>query len=263
MRPLSALPDEDARRLEGLLFDLDDTLLTRGRLEQAAYASLFALARAGLRLIAVTGRPSGWGALLARQWPIDGVVTENGPIAVIREGEHVTRLDRCGAEERRARRVRLGRLVERMRDVVPEARLTDDVDARVSDVTWDIGERVHLPADRIAALQAEVRAFGARTSRSSVHVHATYDVEDKASGAVGFLRERFGVDPGRALSRYAYVGDSGNDAPCFAAFHTTFGVANVTAALAQLAVPPRYVTEATRGQGFVELAAALCRARAR
>lgn len=263
MRPLRALPDSEAQRLEGLLFDLDDTLLTRGRLEEAAYASLFALARSGLRLIAVTGRPSGWGELLARQWPIDGVVTENGPIGVHREGEHVARLDRCSPEERRARRVRLGRLVERMRDVVPEARLTDDVDARVSDVTWDIGERVRLPEERIAALQAEIRAFGARTSRSSVHVHATYDVEDKASGAVGFLCERFGVDPGRALGRYAYVGDSGNDAPCFSVFHATFGVANVATSLAQLAVPPRYVTTAERGQGFVELAAALCAARTR
>ena len=145
-----------------------------------------------------------------------------------------------------------------MREVVPEARLTDDVDARVSDVTWDIGERVHLPEERIAAIQAEIRAFGARTSRSSVHVHATYDVEDKASGVVGFLHERFGVDPGRALGRYAYVGDSGNDAPCFSVFRSTFGVANVAVALAQLAVPPRYVTATARGQGFVELAAALC-----
>ncbi len=263
MRPLATMPGEEARRLEGLLFDLDDTLLTHGRLEEAAYASLFALARSGLRLVAVTGRPSGWGAVLARQWPVDGVVTENGPVCLYRDGEHVARRETITPEERHTRRVRLARLVERVRETVPEARLTDDVDARVSDVTWDVGERVRLAEDRIAAIVAEIKGFGARTTRSSVHLHASFDVEDKASGAIAFLRARFGVDVGRALGRYAYVGDSGNDAPCFAAFHTTIGVANVTAALPRLPVPPRYVTLAKRGAGFVELADALCHARAR
>lgn len=262
MRPLATMPREEAASLTGLLFDLDDTLLSHGLLEEAAYASLFAMKRAGLRLVAVTGRPSGWGEVIARQWPIDGVVTENGPVCVYREGQHVVRDEHCSADERRSRRIRLGSIVESVRVRVPEARLTDDVDARVSDVTWDVGERVRLPEDRIAEIMAVIVAHGARTTRSSVHVHASFDVEDKASGVVGFLGRRFGEDPGRALFRYAYVGDSGNDAPCFAAFRTTVGVANVRSAIARLAVPPRYVTTAERGKGFVELANALVAARA-
>ena len=261
MRPLAAMPREEAARLTGLLFDLDDTLLSHGHLEEATYASLFAMKRAGLRLVAVTGRPSGWGEVIARQWPIDGVVTENGPVCVYREGQHVVRDEHCSADERRARRIRLGRIVEAVRTRVPEARLTDDVDARVSDVTWDVGERVRLPDDRIAEITAEIVAHGARTTRSSVHIHATFDVEDKASGVVGYLARRFGEDAGRALQRYAFVGDSGNDAPCFAAFRTTIGVANVRTSLPRLAVPPRYVTAEERGKGFVELANLLVAAR--
>lgn len=262
MRPLAEMPQDEARRLRGLLFDLDDTLLTHGHLEEAAYSSLFALARSGLRLVAVTGRPSGWGEVVARQWPIDGVICENGPIRLFREGKHVERVDSCSEEQRRSRRVRLARLVESVRTLVPEARLSDDVEARVSDVTWDVGERVRLPEDRIAAIVSEIRAYGARTTRSSVHLHATFDVDDKASGVVGFLRDRFGEDPGAALGRYAYVGDSGNDAPCFAAFRTTIGVANVVSSLGRLSVLPRYVTRAERGEGFVELAERLCASRA-
>jgi hydroxymethylpyrimidine pyrophosphatase-like HAD family hydrolase len=98
-----------------------------------------------------------------------------------------------------------------------------------------------------------VRA-GARTTRSSVHIHATFDADDKASGAVRFLADVFGEDPGRAVNRYAFVGDSGNDAACFAAFRTSFGVANVDKALARLVVPPRFVTSAPMGEGFAELA---------
>ena len=54
MKPLSALPRDDARALLGLVFDLDDTLLTRGALASDAYVALHALASNGLRLIACT-----------------------------------------------------------------------------------------------------------------------------------------------------------------------------------------------------------------
>jgi hydroxymethylpyrimidine pyrophosphatase-like HAD family hydrolase len=94
-----------------------------------------------------------------------------------------------------------------------------------------------------------------------VHLHATFARHDKASAAVRFVRERFGDDEGSSLWRWGFVGDSGNDASCFAAFATTFGVANVRAHLAHLSVPPRWVTSAERGAGFVEVANAIVRAR--
>jgi len=260
VRPLSALPSSDARRIRGLLFDLDDTLLSHGRLTRVAYDALWDLHAAGLRLVAVTGRPSGWGEVLARQWPIEGCVTENGAIAVVREGPGVTRVDPCDDVERRSRRVRLALLVERVRERVPEARLTDDVEARRSDVTWDVGERVRMPEDRVGAIVAAIGDAGARWSRSSVHLHATFDADDKASGALRFLA-RLGEDAGSAVSGYAFVGDSGNDAACFAAFRTTFGVANVRASLGRMSVPPRFVADADMGEGFARIAAELLRKR--
>jgi HAD superfamily hydrolase (TIGR01484 family) len=260
VRPLSSLPASEARRLEGLLFDLDDTLLSHGRLTRVAYDALWDLHDAGLKLVAVTGRPSGWGEVLARQWPVEGCVTENGAIAVVREGPGVTRIDPCDEAERRSRRVRLARLVERVRELVPEARLTDDVDARRSDVTWDVGERVRLPEDRIRPIVAAIGDAGARGSRSSVHLHATFDVDDKASGAIAFLAT-LGEDAGAALSRWAFAGDSGNDTACFAAFRTTFGVANVRASVGRMSVPPRFVAGATMGEGFAEIAGEVLRKR--
>jgi HAD superfamily hydrolase (TIGR01484 family) len=261
VKPLSSLPGEEARRLRGLLFDLDDTLLTHGLLSRAAYGALWDLHDAGLKLVAVTGRPSGWGEVLAREWPIEGCVTENGALHLVREGTGVARRDACGETERRSRRIRLGSLVERVRGLVPEARLTDDVDARRSDVTWDIGERVKLPDDRVRAIAGAIEEAGARWTRSSVHLHATYDTDDKATGAVRFLSQHLGVDAGAALARFAFVGDSGNDAACFAAFRSTFGVANVRAALHHLTVPPRYIADGPMGAGFAEVADAILRAR--
>lgn len=255
MKALSSLSAEEARRLRGLLFDLDDTLLSHGVLTRAAYDALWDLRDAGLELVAVTGRPSGWGELLVRQWPIDGCVAENGAVRLVRQGRGVTRLEGCDEAERRERRARLAALVERVRQVVPEAKLSDDAHARVTDVTWDVGELVTLPPDRVRLIAREIALAGAHSTQSSVHLHATYDVDDKATGAVRFCAQQLGVDEGAAVVRFGFAGDSGNDAPCFAAFRTTFGVANVRASLGRLSVTPRFVATLEMGDGFAEIAA--------
>jgi HAD superfamily hydrolase (TIGR01484 family) len=258
VRPIESLGRDEARGLRGLLFDLDDTVLTHGELTRAAYGAMWDLRDAGLTLVAVTGRPSGWGEVIARQWPVAAAVTENGAVVVFREGRGVGRFERCDETERRSRRMRLARLVEEMRGVVPEARLTDDVDARRSDVTWDIGERVRLPVDRVDAMARVIVAAGARTTRSSVHLHATFDADDKASGTLHYLATAMKEDPGAATSaRFAFCGDSGNDAACFGAFRITFGVANVKGHLAHIPIVPRYVTAAPMGEGFAEIARAI------
>ena len=78
MQPIDELESAEARQLLGIVFDVDDTLTRAGRLEAEAYAALWALRRAGLLLMAVTGRPLGFAELMARQWPIDLAVGENG-----------------------------------------------------------------------------------------------------------------------------------------------------------------------------------------
>lgn len=256
MRPLAALPVDEARRLEGVLFDLDDTVLTHGVLTREAYDAIWSLHEAGLKLVAVTGRPSGWAEVLVRQWPIDGAVTENGAVFVVREDGVRVLLD-GPPDEVAARRARLDALVATVKEELPTVRLADDVDGRRSDTAWDIAERVKVPEELIARLAELAHAAGARTTRSSVHFHASFERDDKATGAMRFLRERFGADPGRAIYRWAFAGDSSNDAACFAALRTTFGVANVRAYLAKLSVPPRYVAAAERGAGFAEIARTL------
>jgi HAD superfamily hydrolase (TIGR01484 family) len=254
LKPVSALDPGEAALLRGLLFDLDDTFLSHGLLTRVAYEALWRLHDAGMKLVAVTGRPSGWGEVLARQWPISGCVTENGAVHLLREGVTVSRRDMCDDAERLARRGRLALLVESVREAVREARLTDDIHARRSDVTWDVGEAAHLPEDRVAAIVRVIEAAGARWSQSSVHLHATFDVDDKASGALRFCVRELGEEAGSAVVRFAFVGDSGNDSSCFAAFRTTFGVANVRSSVRRLSVPPRYVAVREMGDGFAEIA---------
>ena len=261
MRPLAELPRENAKKLVGLLFDLDDTVLTHGVLTREAYDAIWSMHDAGIRLVAVTGRPSGWGEVIARQWPIDGAVTENGAVHVVRQGKGVSVLFDGDAAEVAARRAKLDALVRTVATALPNVRLADDVHARRADVAWDIGERERVDEAVIAQLAALVLAAGARTTRSSVHVHATFERDDKASGAIRFLHARFGDDAGAALHRWAFVGDSGNDAACFAAFKTTFGVENVRAYARVLSVPPRWIAPSKRGAGFAEIARAILASR--
>jgi HAD superfamily hydrolase (TIGR01484 family) len=257
MRALSTLPEI---ALDGLFFDLDDTFLTHGVLTRNAYNALWDLHDSGLKLVAVTGRPSGWAEVFVRNWPIDGAVTENGAVFVVRAGKGVDVLTEPGFAERRKR---LDGLVERVARAMPDVVLADDVHARRSDVTWDIGERFVVPEERVQALAAIVLSAGARTTRSTVHLHASYERDDKASGAVRFVGERFGTDAGTALARWAFIGDSPNDAACFAALRPTFGVANVRAFASRMSVPPRWISPSERGEGFAEIARAILEKRLR
>jgi HAD superfamily hydrolase (TIGR01484 family) len=259
MRKLEAIGEAEARRLAGLLFDLDDTLLDHGRLTEAAYSALFRLRESGLLLVAVTGRPAGWGELLVRQWPVEAIITENGAIADCRDGSRIERLDPVAESERARRRSRLAQIVAALRQQFPELEPADDVAARVSDFTFDIGEHRAVPRELVSEVMAEIRNLGARAVCSSVHLHVSLDPDDKASGAVRVLRQRLGEDPTHALVRWAFIGDSENDAACFAAFHTTIAVANFQG---RPTASPRYVTTGERGAGFAEAARILCERRA-
>ena len=260
MGPLGRLSAGEARRLRGVIFDLDDTLLDHGALSEVAYAALFRLRASGLRLIACTGRPAGWGEVIQRQWPLDATVVENGAIALVRDeggSRRILALDRLDPAARRARRRELLDLGAELVARFPEAELADDNDARRTDVTLDIGEHRRVPAEEIRAMQRLAAARGVRTVASSVHLHLTLEPEDKASGTIRLLVERFGEDATAARARYAFIGDSGNDAAPFAAFNTTFGVANVRGPARRLSVPPRFVTDEAMGLGFAAFAARL------
>src|SRR6478735_1905002 len=68
----------DLSKIEVVCLDIDDTLSTRGKLTPEAYASLAALQKKGVTVVPVTGRPAGWCDHIARFWPVDAVIGENG-----------------------------------------------------------------------------------------------------------------------------------------------------------------------------------------
>src|SRR5882724_9417510 len=259
MTPIAALTKEEAGRLRGVAFDLDDTLLDHGRLNEATYSALFRLVEAGLELYGVTGRPAGWADVLARVFPVRAIVAENGAIVCARRGERVLMLDSVDAATRRQRDQKLDSLLGRFRQEFSDFEPADDVRARVSDRTFDIGEYRQVAPERVAAASAFLREQGARVFVSSVHLHATFDYADKASGAVRLFAQDSGLDATAVRHAYAYLGDSENDAPCFAAFAVSIGVANLRG---RATLRPRYITSRPMGAGVVEAAEVILSLRA-
>ena len=76
--PIENISLERLQNLKGVLFDLDDTFTTRGKIPACSLSALWDLKNVGLKVISVTGRPAGWCDHIARMWPVDGVVGENG-----------------------------------------------------------------------------------------------------------------------------------------------------------------------------------------
>jgi HAD superfamily hydrolase (TIGR01484 family) len=251
VKPLAELERSEALALDGLLFDLDDTLLDHGRLTERAYSALFRLREAGLTLHIVTGRPLGWVRLLARLFPVDGGVAENGGALVGPGGVPVSTVPEAVRAER-ARR--LSDLVREIRASFPELEPPDDVGERLTDFTFDVGERRKVPSELTERVTAFARERGATVHVSSVHLHVGFDPVDKAAGAVRLLEALHGTDATRALARHAFIGDSENDAACFGAFRTTIGVANLRG---RMTLRPRFVTKGRSGEGFAELARVL------
>jgi HAD superfamily hydrolase (TIGR01484 family) len=251
VKPAASFPAATARRLAGVLFDLDDTVLDRGRLSEGALSALYRLAESGLLLVGVTGRPAGWGQVLVRQWPVAGMVTENGIIALVQRQHRVHLLDRLSGAGREQRRAQLLQLVAELRERFVELEPSDDIAGRFSDYSFDIAESRQVDASVVRAASDYARERGARVVRSSIHLHISYDPDDKASGVLRFLQTEHGIDPTAARYRFAFVGDSENDAPCFGAFEHSFGVANLRG---RASVMPRYIASKPMGAGFAEIA---------
>lgn len=256
MKPLTDL--RDASRLRGLLFDLDDTLSTDGRLTAEAYAALERLQGAGRHAILVTGRPAGWCDHIARMWPVDAVVGENGAFYFRHAEGRLQRRYHDGDAERAAKRARLGAICARILSAVPGAALASDQAYRETDLAIDYCEDVPpLPlseAERIAEL---MRAAGLTAKVSSIHVNGWFGAYDKLAMAKTLFAEAFGASLDAVQAQYAYAGDSPNDAPMFAYFANSVGVANVARFAGRLAAAPKYVTQRASGAGFAELVARL------
>jgi HAD superfamily hydrolase (TIGR01484 family) len=255
MRPVRELTESIAKDVVGIFTDIDDTLSWHGKLVPDAFIAMQRASAAGLRVVPITGRPGGWVDHLARMWPVDGVVGENGGLWFhLDHGERrMIRSFLQSPEERRQNRVRLDALAVRILANVPGCALASDQPYRDLDLAIDFCEDVpRLSETAIDAIVAEFHAAGAVCKVSSIHVNGWFGAFDKLEGCRRFVRERWDEDLDANVGRWLYFGDSANDEPMFAAFPHAIGVANVRDFLGRMKAHPTYVTEGSGGHGFAE-----------
>jgi hydroxymethylpyrimidine pyrophosphatase-like HAD family hydrolase len=264
MRPVLDMPLDVAARVSVLFCDIDDTLTNEGRLPAEAYAALERLSAAGIAVAPITGRPAGWCDMIARMWPVAGVVGENGAFyfAYDRHARRMRRVFAIAESQRAADRKRLQTVRDRVLAEVPGAAISADQLYRVADLAVDFCEDVPaLPNAAIDRIKAIFEEEGAVAKVSSIHVNGWYGAYDKLTMSRRFAAEvlSFDIDAGR--DQVVFVGDSPNDAPMFGFFPNACGVANVLQFRGRMDAEPAFVATSEGGHGFVEVADRLLYAR--
>lgn len=262
MKPISQLTADEALEVAVVFTDIDGTITDEaGRIPARVFSALESVRSAGLALIPVTGRPSGWCDLIARTWPVDGVVGENGGLFFRRLGASTkgpgARMVRSWAQDSETRRINRERLSEvclRVLERFPGAALASDQAYREFDIAVDFCEDVpRLPEEEIDGIVSFLEEAGCHVKVSDIHVNAWFGTFDKASMCQQAGREVLDLDLlGTDKHRAIYFGDSPNDAPLFAAFPLAVGVANVVGLTHRMETLPTFVTKGRGCEGFVE-----------
>lgn len=264
MKPLAQFPLAARRAIRVVLTDIDDTITAHGKLPAASYGALERLRAAGLLVIPVTGRPAGWCDHIARLWPVDAVVGENGAFW-FRHDAAARRLVKryvVDDEERALRRARLGGIAERVLAEVPGSAIASDQPYREADLAIDFCEDVPaLPLAAVGRIVAVMESEGLTAKASSIHVNGWFGGYDKLSTSRLMLREEFALDLDANRDTIVFAGDSPNDQPMFGFFPHSVGVANVAAMASLMTTMPAWITPAESAEGFVQLAEALLEAR--
>jgi hypothetical protein len=264
MKPLAFCPRAVLANIRGVFTDIDETVSTGGQLTAEAYGALEALKKAGLLVVPVTGRPAGWCDHIARFWPVDAVVGENGAFWMWHDrkvGRLRTRFIQSDAERADGRRRLESVRADVLREVTGTA-IASDQPYRLADLAIDFCEDVPpLPRADVERIVAIFKRHGAEAKISSIHVNGWFGDYDKLTTTRTMMAELFDVDLEATREAYVFSGDSPNDSPMFGFFPNSVGVANVRDFADAMPHLPAWITTARSGAGFVELAHALIAAR--
>jgi HAD superfamily hydrolase (TIGR01484 family) len=259
MKYLQSTTDFSSNTVRFLFTDIDDTLTSHGRLHADAYAALWRLFESGIAVIPVTGRPAGWCEMIARFWPVHGVVGENGGF-YFRYDESGRRMHRHFIFDEKVRTANQKKLqlIEQdvLRDVAGCA-IASDQFSRLMDLAVDFAEDVGpLPESSIDQIVAIFKKHGAQAKVSSIHVNGWFGEYDKLSMCKDYAKLELNCDLGLAQDRaaFAFAGDSPNDEPMFGFFENSFAVANIQNFISRIQAKPGYVAKLEGGSGFVEIA---------
>lgn len=237
-----------------VLSDLDDTITTEGRVPSESYSALWKLKDYNIKTIIVTGRPAGWCEMMARTWPIDGVIGENGAFFFRYINKQMKRYFASSPEHIESNTNKLNLIKNEILQKIPESKISSDQFCRMFDLAVDICEDIPpLTKEQTQHIISIFEKHGAQAKLSSIHVNGWFGTYDKLTTAKFILMNEFGLTEEQIQSSCLYSGDSPNDEPLFSYFENGVGVRNIEQYLPMLKSKPKYITQHEAGKGFQEL----------
>jgi len=256
MKPIANIPQTVKKSIRYVLSDIDDTLTLNGRLPAVVFAAMERLKQANICTIPITGRPAGWCDHIARMWPVDGLVGENGAFYFYYDGQKRKMRRRYfkSDEQRKSDRQQLDNLKIKILKEIPGSRVSADQTYREADLAIDYCEDVPpLPLEDVERIVRIFEAAGARAKISSIHVNGWFGEYDKLTMTRMLFEEVFKINLEKTVENVIFIGDSPNDVPMFRFFPHSVGVANVLQFKDKITYPPAWVTQQEGGYGFAEM----------
>lgn len=260
VKSLLELSRKDWSGIKVLLTDIDDTVTTDGRLTCEAYCALEELQSAGYIVIPVTGRCAGWCDHIARMWPVNAVVGENG--AFYFRYDHAAKTMHQHFRQSEAERADNARQLRSIGKTilaeVPGTGIASDQPYRLTDFAIDFSEDVGpLAESEVTKIVSIAEAMGATAKISSIHVNCWFGNHNKLATSLLLLSECFGMNDREVQESVMFVGDSPNDESMFGFFKYSIGVANVLESQNLDFHRPAFVAAGRGGVGFTEIASQL------
>lgn len=231
--------------------DMDGTLTHKGKFTPQLIQALEDLDRVNIKVLIVTGRSAGWVSGLATYLPVIGAIAENGGLFYLSGNDAPITL--TPISKLHNHRQQLAEIFHKLKIEFPQLQETSDNRFRMTDWTFDVQG---LSMEQLQYLSKKCYALGWGFTYSNVQCHIKPLNQDKAIGLLQVLREYF---PEYTLEQVMTVGDSPNDESLFdmKKFPLSVGVNNVLHYAEQMICQPTYITTASEGEGFCELAKAI------
>jgi HAD superfamily hydrolase (TIGR01484 family) len=234
------------RQIRLIATDMDGTLTVGEKFTPELFQALQQLQQAQITVIVVTGRSAGWVSAVNHYFPVFGAICENG--GLFYHGASQEFLVDIGDQTQH--RQKLATIFHRLQAQFPKIQASSDNPFRLTDWTFDVAG---LSVADLAAMAQICAQAGWGFTYSTVQCHIAALEQEKAQGLQRVLQQHF---PQLSPSQIVTVGDSPNDVSLFnqAIFPNAVGVQNVSRYTERLAYLPSFITQASEGKGFCELA---------
>lgn len=255
MKPITEFT---ASNIKYIFTDIDDTLTDHGQLKPKPYEMLWELKNKGFEIVPITGRPAGWCEMIARFWPVEAIIGENGGFYFYYENNKMNRHFYQDESTRKKNRHDLDALEKQILNEVPGCAVSSDQFCRILDLAIDFCEDVKpLHPQQVQRIIELFKAGGAQAKESSIHVNGWFGDFDKLKMCKIYCKEVLKIDPETNQDQICFIGDSPNDEPMFEFFNNSVAVSNIKKFKNQLKHKPNYITPSSGGSGFCEFAEAL------